>query len=860
MKEKSLRPLVLSLAGVAALCVVVFSLVTAYMNSLGASTIQEIGETYMASVSSQIAMHFGATMELRLAQVRTLEDMFEEEQAREDVLLVETAKARDFYSLAYYQEDGSFHMLYGPQIASPAREAFRETVDAGRQCIATGAGENGEELILLSVPLQHRGEGKALVATLPMSYVQELLGNELISGTVDHYSIIRPDGTFVVRGSTMIDENTYFQRILDQYQGSNEPEEYVRQLRSSIQNDRDFAARADIGGESRHIYGTYMPYSNWFLLLATPYTTVNDSMAHLGSAWTVSALGGCAVILAALMVVFAWYIRRTQRQVKALEEARQAAERASRAKSEFLSNMSHDIRTPMNGIVGMTAIAASNINDSQHVKSCLNKIALSSQHLLGLINDILDMSKIDNGVMALSVEQVSLQEVMQGVVSIVQQQVKTKHQKFNVYIRDILVENVCCDSVRLNQLLMNLLSNAIKFTPDGGSIQVALYEEPSPKGLAYIRSHLRVKDNGIGMTQEFQEHMFDSFTRMDHARVDKTQGAGVGLAITKHIVDAMGGTIEVDSAPGKGTAVHITLDMERAPVAEADMVLPPWRMLVVDDDEMLCESAVATLRALGIRSDWAMTSKEAMEMARQREKEGKGYQVILIDWQLPDRDGVATAAALRACCGEETCILLTSAYDWEDIDAVSGNAKVNGAIAKPLFKSTLYYSLRKYMPDPEAEALAEPGPNPLAQEAAFLEGKRALLAEDNDLNWEIAEELLSDLGLVMERAENGKICAEMFAASAVGGYDCVLMDLRMPEMTGFEAAAAIRAMDRPDAGIIPIIAMSADAFQDDVQKCLDCGMNAHLPKPINVKEIAGLMVKYISGRPDKEYGEHGLSL
>ena len=523
-----------------------------------------------------------------------------------------------------------------------------------------------------------------------------------------------------------------------------------------------------------------------------------------------------------------------------MEEAKQEALFANKAKSEFLSNMSHDIRTPMNAIVGMTAIATANIDNIQQVQNCLRKITLSSKHLLGLINDVLDMSKIESGKMTLNVDQVSLREVLDNLVNIVQSQIKAKKLKFDVSIHDIQIENVCCDSVRLNQVLLNLLSNAIKFTPEEGQIHVALYEEESPKGEEYVRIHLEVSDTGIGMSPEFKEKIFDSFTREDSTRVRKTEGTGLGMAITKYIIDAMGGTIQVESELGKGTSFFVTLDMIKAEVIEADMILPQWNLLVVDDDQQLCESAVMSLKSIGVNADWALDGESAVEMVKKCHGKHQDYHIVLLDWKLPGMDGIETAREIRKHMGDEVPILLISAYDWGEIEEVARGAGVTGFIAKPLFKSTLYYGLKPYAEDgqPIMEEL---------EENFDLNGKRVLLAEDNDLNWEIAEELLSELGLNLERAENGQICIEMFQKSPIGYYDAVLMDLRMPVMTGYEAAWGIRKQERSDANL-PIIAMTADAFSEDIKRCLDCGMNAHIAKPIDVREVSRLLEKYIRER------------
>ena len=369
-----------------------------------------------------------------------------------------------------------------------------------------------------------------------------------------------------------------------------------------------------------------------------------------------------------------------------------------------------------------------------------------------------------------------------------------------------------------------------------------MYEEDSPLGENYIRTHILVSDTGIGMTDEFQAKIFDSFTREDSTRVRKTEGTGLGMAITKYIVDAMGGEILLQSKSGEGSEFHIILDLEKATVTEVDMILPSWNMLVVDDDEELCHSTASSLKEIGVHADWALDGESAIRMAEDRHHRHDPYHIILLDWKLPGMDGIETAQELRSRCGDDTPILIISAYDWGEIEEQARAAGVCGFISKPLFKSTLYYGLRQFAGD--GTAMVEQVP---AHDQVDLTGKRVLLAEDNDLNWEIAEELLAERGLALERAENGQICVEMFQKADKGYYDAILMDIRMPVMTGYEATEAIRALDRPDAKEIPIIAMTADAFAEDMQKCLDCGMNAHMAKPIDVDVVARILEKYIRG-------------
>ena len=850
LKNRTTRFLTVSLILVSILTVFVFSFLAVYMDRRSVDTISEVGKIYMSGMSEQIALHFATTIDLRLSQVEALVETHDPRSAQTDKLvadLIYSAQARGFSHLGFYSDDGDFVMLYGDEVEVTDPVPFLESLNSGEKKVAVGTDSTGSKVVLMGVsasyPMEEGEQCTALVAGLPVDYISDTLSLNTSDGMVYSY-IIRRDGSFVIRSGVAAQDN-YFEQMYVTFNelGGTDADMHVTALKNAIERGEDYSAVLQIGKDRRHIHSTKLAYSEWNLVVVMPYGSLNEEISDLSSQWISLALGSSGLILAVLLLVFVKYFRMTKQQMIELEQARKEAVHANRAKSEFLSNMSHDIRTPMNAIVGMTAIATANLNDIQQVRNCLRKIALSGKHLLGLINDVLDMSKIESGKLTLNMDQISLREVMDSIVSIVQPQIRSKHQQFDVFIHDISAENVCCDSVRLNQVLLNILGNAVKFTPEGGEIHVAMYEEPSDRGPEFIRIHMRIRDTGIGMTPEYKERIFDSFSREDSARVRKTEGSGLGMAITKYIIDAMGGTIEVESEPGKGTEFHVVLDLEQATIQEVDMVLPDWNMLVVDDDKQLCESTVESLRSIGVKADWSLDAEKALEKVEERHRRGDDYQIILLDWKLPGMDGITAAREIRRLYGDDVPILLISAYDWSEIETEARSAGITGFISKPLFKSTLFYGLRQYM----GEAAA-----PLEKEEAEIDlsGRRVLLAEDNELNWEIASELLSERGLELEWAENGQVCLEMFQAQQPGYYDAVLMDLRMPIMTGYQATEAIRGLEREDAKTIPIIAMTADAFAEDVQKCLDYGMNAHVAKPIDVREVARQLLKFM--RPLEE--------
>ena len=842
--DKRMRALIIGLVIVLIFCIGVFSYMARYIDRQNNQTMDSVGRIFMAAMNDRISTHFSNMIDMRLTQLDTLVETvpLERDKDGEELRswLIYNAQIRGFESLAYYYDDGSYEMIFGEHVRLIDPDLFLDAMKNGRRDVCVGINDKEERFAIIGVPFTIDTEDSnkkciAMVGRMPIEYISNTLSLD-IDDTLVYSFVVREDGTFVIRSYDAY-RNNYFERVNELYEDVEGigKERYIAELKEAMRNDQDYSAMFVIYGERRQVYCSKLPNSQWYLLTFMPYGSMNETVENMGrQALGVSTIC-CSIVLLGLFIVFIIYFRINRAQMRELRDAKQAAEDASRSKSEFLSNMSHDIRTPMNAIVGMTSIALANISNTERVQDCLKKIVLSSKHLLGLINDVLDMSKIESGKMLLNVEIVSLREVMDNVVSIMQPQLKAKQQKFNVFIYDISSENVLCDSVRLNQVLLNLLSNAVKYTQEGGCIEVSLHEVPSPKGTNYVRIILRVKDNGIGMSEEFQARIFDSFVREDSKRVQKIEGTGLGMAITKYIVSAMGGEIKLTSALGEGSEFVVTFDFERTTAHEEELVLPDFTMLVVDDDQQLCESTVASLKSIGVRAEWTLDGESAVQMVKQHHQKHNDYHIILLDWKLPGMDGIKTARELRKELGNDVPILLLSAYDCSEIEDEARKAGINGFLSKPLFRSTLYYGLKPYT-HASVEQAAQEAP------AADFSGKRILLAEDNELNAEIAMDLLKELGLKLEWVENGQLCVDQFAKSDVGYYDAVLMDIRMPVKNGYEATEIIRAMNRSDASL-PIIAMTADAFTEDIQRCLDHGMNAHVAKPIDVKEIARVLAR-----------------
>ena len=529
---------------------------------------------------------------------------------------------------------------------------------------------------------------------------------------------------------------------------------------------------------------------------------------------------------------------------QALSEAVRAAETANRAKSTFLSNMSHDIRTPMNAIIGFTTLAVSNMDDKERVQDYLSKILASGNHLLSLINDILDMSRIESGKIHLEETETNLSDVLHDLKTIVSGQIHAKQLELYMDAMDVTDEDVYCDKTRLNQVLLNLLSNAIKFTPAGGTVSVRLRQLPGTRK-DREQYEIRVKDNGIGMSPEFAKKIFDPFERERSSTVSRIQGTGLGMAITKNIVDMMGGTIEIRTEPGKGTEFIIRVALRVQPEyhrAERIAELEGLKALVVDDDFNTCDSVTKMLVRVGMRSEWTLSGKEAVLRARQSMELGDAFHAYIIDWRLPDMNGIEVTRQIRSL-GDGTPIIILTAYDWTDIEVEAKAAGVTAFCSKPMFMSDLRETLLAALGQSQTETddSVLPGGSP------DFRGKHILLAEDNELNREIAVEILSKYGFVVDTAENGVEAVEKIKESKPGDYDLVLMDVQMPLMDGGEAARQIRALPDPALAKIPILAMTANAFEEDRKSALECGMNGFLSKPINIEELIAALSSLLAG-------------
>ena len=633
----------------------------------------------------------------------------------------------------------------------------------------------------------------------------------------EDFSIIDTESNYVIRGRSF--KNTRFFEFYKSYNKTGITEQ--EQLFADILSGTDSFRMRDSKGTERIVAHTPITSTKgWVLLGSAPVSDLSGVTEN----WTL--VGVITIGLLLLLVMDFLYMHSFNKKLRVM--AREAAA-ANKAKTDFLSTMSHDIRTPMNAIIGLTTIAEKNLGDREAVAENLRKISLAGNHLLTLINDILDISKVESGKLNLSPLTFSIVETVQNLMNLSQPMIKEKNIHFSFRINRMEKEYLYADQLRLNQIYINILSNAIKYTEPGGSVTVDLREEESEKE-GCVRLVYVVSDTGIGMTPEFMEKMFEPFSRQTDSRVNSIQGTGLGLAITKQMVELMNGTIECQSEVGKGTTFTITLDIPIAERQPEEMRFENVDALIADDDPILLDTAADALESLGITAERAGNGPEALEKIRRRHESGKNYDVIILDWKMPDMSGIEITRRIRAEIDAEIPILLTSAYDWSEIEDEAKAAGANGFIGKPLFRSRLYEKINALFG--KETKTTEPEDN-----YADLAGMNILIAEDNDINWEIISAMLGMFGITSERAENGRICVDKMAAAGEGSYELIFMDIQMPEMNGLDATRNIRMLENKWAASIPIIAMTADAFSENIAECLEAGMNGHIAKPVDIKLV-----------------------
>ena len=671
-------------------------------------------------------------------------------------------------------------------------------------------------------------EDAVLLRVVPVSALEQkwIFPQSTFANT--ELSVIDADGDYILKGYSF--KNSSFFEFYKSYNPT-DPES-SKELFGRITSSTGSVSMTNSHGQECIL--AFTPVSStagWTMLGLVPAEDLNVDKSN----WVL--IGVVSVALLILFICDMFYMQYVNRR---LQITANKAEQANKAKTDFLSTMSHDIRTPMNAIIGLTTIAEKNTGDEALTKESLRKIGLAGNHLLTLINDILDISKVESGNLTLNPVTFSIVETVENLVNISQPMIKEKNIEFSFHIDRMEKEYLYTDQLRLNQIYINILSNAVKYTEPGGQVSVDLREEestaPGCVKLTYI-----VADTGIGMTPEFMENMYTPFSRQVDSRVNSIQGTGLGLAITKQMVELIGGTIDCKSKQGEGTTFTVVLDIPVADRQRDDMQLDSVDILIVDDDEIMLKTAVDTIESLGATAEQASGGLEAVGMVRHRHQAGRDYDVIIVDWKMPDVDGIETISRIRSEVDADVPILLISAYDWSDIEDKAKTAGASGFVTKPLFRSTLYDKISDLMGKESRSVQPE-------DDHSDLEGLHILVAEDNDINWEIISAMLSMFGITTDRAENGKVCVDMISAAEEGSYTLIFMDVQMPEMNGLDATRAIRKLENPWASSIPIVAMTADAFSENITACLDAGMNGHIAKPIDVKLVIREIRRIKEGR------------
>ncbi len=720
-----------------------------------------------------------------------------------------------------------------------------------------------QEMLLLAVPADLSVQDthfKYIMAVMDIDTIETELKIDSYGGA-GASSIIDVDGNYIVninKNHSFLTYDNYFEDVKDV--------EFNKH--NSLQA---ILAEADATGFSFDVYEmngkksitviTTMPEVNWYLITTVPMSVFSEQTNRIMN--VIYALIAVILMVVVFVVLLLMHQKKQSFQLvyaqeraksfetiekqnkqladqhEALENALALAQSANRAKTTFLNNMSHDIRTPMNAIIGYTGLAVTHIYNKELVQDYLSKISQSSEHLLSLINDVLDMSRIESGKMNLEEKEENLSNILHTLRNIVQADIHNKELEFFIDT-DVDNEYIVCDKLRLNQVLLNILSNSIKYTHTGGTVSLRMKQKGVNES-GYGMYEIRIKDNGMGMSEEYLKHIFEPFTRVKSSTVSGIQGTGLGMAITKNIVDMMCGHIEIESEEGKGTEVILKFEFKLAdekndPVNIAE--LEGLRGLVVDDDTSACMSISKMLRNIGMRSEWCASGREAVIRTEEAMQIGDFFKVYIIDWQMPDMNGVEVARRIRRIAGEDAPIILLTAYDWSDIEEEARQAGVAAFISKPMFMSDLHNVLLKCCST--GEQFEEP-----EQEEYNFAGKKVLLVEDNEINREIAIAILEEDGFVIDTAEDGSIAVEKMKLAQPGQYDFVLMDVQMPIMDGYEATRRIRALTNPEVSNIPIIAMTANAFEEDRQAALNSGMNDHIPKPIDVKLLKETIARYV---------------
>ena len=819
---------------------------------------EEMSILYLRELTTQTIGHLQTSLRGQFAQLRTAAATVSGEEVESEEafhsFLKRTQAYNRFSFLAFLDSQGNYHSVDGDFPAASQISFLGRLLRGEGELVSYNETILGDNMLLLGMPIDPVTYGEQKFVAVLAGYDAGSLNTQLALEKKDaqtYLSIATREGVFVINNSynAALPKTTNFFSKLERYAVMGDGCS-LESIRNAFQNGASGLTTYSVDGVDQYLYYAPIPETDWYMLTVIPYEVVDTTVSSLVRQLNWNTVIMLIVVVALLSAVFfAYYINMTRNE-RALrrtkdeaQEARRRAEDANLAKSEFLSRMSHEIRTPMNGIVGMTTIAMQNLRDPNKVGSCLKKVTLSSTHLLALINDVLDMSKIESGKVELRCERFDLRVFLESFGNIYYSQAKAKGVGYETVLLGEISEALVGDSLRLNQILSNLLSNALKFTPAGGSVRLRVCEinRGGPDAVP-LRMRFEVTDTGCGIAEENFGKIFESFEQ-EHAGVaQRYGGTGLGLSIVKRFCELMGGSVRVSSVLGKGSTFTVELpfdraaDERRAPVRLKDM-----RVLVVDGDRDACEHIIALLGRMHVKSDWVDNGHQAVSRVEAAHSRGEDFDVCFIDRKMPDMDGLETARRIRAIVAEDITMVLITAYDAAEIEEEAQAAGVTDIIAKPLFASTIAEALS------HAQQGRRPEGSVKASQVEFdFHGKHILLAEDNEINREIAVELIGATGADIDPAEDGAKAVERFKDSDPGYYDLVLMDIQMPVMNGYEATRRIRAMERFDAKTVPIFAMTANAFAEDAIKSREAGMDAHISKPLDVKALYAQISEFLS--------------
>lgn len=818
-------------------------------------TVTQISRVYLGELTEQIMGHFQTSLDSQFSQVVTV---MESAGARDladldhlQAFLRRQQENNGFTYVALLTEDG---MCYTGEEVYPAISkinSLNTLLQGNERLISANETILGDNMLLLGTPISGISFGGVRVMAALVGMDTQTLNEKILSHKADsnvYANVISRQGAFIIRASDRyaVTVGTNLFSTLELSAAFDEGYS-LEALREDILAGGEGMSALTFHGEHEYLYYAPIAGTDWTMYVAMPSGGLDAQVASLSafmSRAAVLVVSGIALILLAFSLLYVRIVRRgavlLEQEKERAEEALDRAERASLAKSEFLSRMSHEIRTPMNGIIGMTMIAMQNIEKPSKVTDCLKKVTLSSKHLLALINDVLDMSKIESGKIEIKREKFDFKVLLESLSTVYYGQAAAKKVEFNAVLSGDVRETLVGDSLRLNQIITNLLSNAIKFTPENGRVTLRISETEEKAGEVWLR--FEVSDTGCGIAPENLEKIFNAFEQEDDSVAQKYGGTGLGLSISRRFSELMGGSLTVESRTGLGSTFTALLPFGTAePQREGSSPIDygSLKALVVDDDLETCEHVTLLLEKLGVEAHWADNGYQAVAKVEQAHNLDEDYDVCFVDWKMPFIDGLETTRRIRQAVGKaDIAVVLITAYDPTEIAETALEAGAVGIISKPLFSSTLvdaFQSIRS----------STPGAMEKTRRMTDYDfaGKRVLIVEDNEINLEIATELVGVSGAAVTTARNGEEAVEVFAASSPGYFDLILMDVQMPVLDGYGATRQIRAMERPDSATVPILAMTANAFSEDVARSEASGMNGHLSKPIDLDTLYAALAK-----------------